>query len=225
MRSSFRSPDEVLVAERIEAPQRPAGKDPFKAAAYGRAMLARLLGLLAAIAALLVLAAPAPATSVAGTNTFTGGSIAAPHDWNEPGNWSQGEVPDGADDAVIPSGRVVYLTTGASGVAKTLDDEGSLTIDGGSVAGGRSLTLGSGTSTIAGTLSVFNGAVLNLGATTNWATGNVGVGGTGGATVNIGAGDVLNVTGDVSSSNWVGGLWDNEGTINRTTATGTVSFN
>ena len=188
-------------------------------------MLARLLGLLAAVAALLVLAAPAPATSVSGTNTFTGGSIAAPHDWNDPGNWSQGEVPDGTDDAVIPSGRVVYLSTGASAAAKTLDDEGALTIDAGGVAGGRSLTLGSGTSTIAGTLSVFNGAVLNLGTTTNWTVGTVGVGGTGGATVNIGAGDVLNVNGDVSSSNWGGGLWNNQGTINRTTATGTASFN
>ena len=185
-------------------------------------MLARLL---AAVAALLVLAAPAPATSVAGTNTFTGGSLAAPHDWNEPGNWSQGEVPDGADDVVIASGRVVYLTSGASGVAKTLDDEGSLTIDGGNVAGGRSLTLGSGTSTVAGTLTVLDGAVLNLGTTTNWTTGNVGVGGTGGATVNIDVGDVLNVTGDVSSSNWVGGLWNNQGTINRTTSSGTASFN
>src|SRR5690349_14465576 len=188
-------------------------------------MLARLLGLLAAAAALLVLAAPAPATSVAGTNTFTGGSIAAPHDWNEPGNWSQGEVPDGADDAVIPSGRVVYLSSGASGSAKTLDDEGALTIDGGNIAGGRSLTLGSGTSTIGGSLSVFNGAVLNLGTTTNWSTGTVGVGGTGGATVNIGVGDVLNVTGDVTSSNWIGGLWSNQGTINRTTSSGTATFN
>src|SRR3954454_19837768 len=159
MRSSFRSPDEVLAAERIEAPQSPAGKDPFKAAAYGRAMLARLLGLLAAMAALLVLAAPAPATSVAGTNTFTGGSIAAPHDWNEPGNWSQGEVPDGDGGAVIASGRVVDLPTGAPAVATPRDAEGSLTIDGGSVAGGRSLTRGSGTATIAGTPSLFNGAV------------------------------------------------------------------
>ncbi len=85
-----------------------------------------------------------------------------------------------ADDVVIPGGKVVYLSTGASGVAKTLDDEGSLTIDGGNVAGGRSLTLGSGTSTIGGTLNVFNGAVLNLGTTTNWTAGTVGVGGTGG---------------------------------------------
>src|SRR3954471_8749961 len=187
-------------------------------------MLTRLLGLLAAVAALLVLAAPAPA-SISGTNTFTGGSIAAPHDWNEPGNWSQGEVPDGADDVVIASGRGVYLPTGPSGGAKTLDDEGSLTVDGGNVAGGRSLTLGTGTSTIGSTLSVFNGAVLNLGTTTNWSAGTVGIGGTRGATVNIGAGDVLNLTGDVGSSNWVGGLWDNQGTINRTTATGTASFN
>src|SRR3954464_1602345 len=115
-------------------------------------MLTRLLGLLAAVAALLVLAGPPPA-SISGRNTFPGGSLAAPHDWNEPGNWSQGEVPDGADDVVIASGRVVYLTSGASGVAKTLDDEGSLTIDGGNVADGRSLTLGGGTSTIAGTLT------------------------------------------------------------------------
>src|SRR3954452_22893933 len=142
-------------------------------------MLARLLGLLAAVAALLVLAAPAPA-SISGTNTFTGGSIAAPHDWNEPGNWSQGEVPDGADDVVIPSGRVVYLSTGPSGVAKTLDDEGSLTVDGGNVAGGRSLSLGTGTSTIGSTLSGVTGAVLNLGTTTNWSAGTVGIGGAGG---------------------------------------------
>src|SRR4029450_8635745 len=135
-----------------------------------------------------------------------------------------GEVPDGADDAVIASGRVVYLTSGASGVAKTLDNEGSLTIDGGNVGGGGAVTLGRGTTTIAGTLPILNGAVLNLGTTTNWTTGNVGVGGTGGATVNIGAGDVLNVTGDVSSSNWVGGLWNNQGMINRTTATGTATF-
>src|SRR5439155_20894625 len=131
-------------------------------------------------------------------------------------------VPDGADDVVIPSGRVVSLSTGASGVAKTLSDAGSLTIDGGGVAGGRSLTLGSGTSTIGSTLAVFNGAVLNLGSTTNWSAGNVGVGGTGGATVNIGTGDVLNVTVDFGVSDWAGRLWNYQSTINRTTATGTA---
>src|SRR5215211_4864045 len=187
-------------------------------------MLARLLGLLAAVAALLVLAAPAPA-SISGTNTFTGGSIATPSDWNEPSNWSQGEIPDATDDVVIPSGKSVSLSTGVSGIAKTLSDAGSLTIDAGSVAGGRSLTLGSGTSTIAGTLNLFNGAVLNLGTTTNWTAGTIGLGGTGGATVNIGAGDVLNITGDVGSSNWYGGLWNNQGTINRTTGTGAASLN
>src|SRR4051794_24737001 len=188
-------------------------------------MLARLLGLIAAVAALVVLAGPASAASVAGTNTFKGGSIASPNDWNEPTNWTQGEVPDGADDVVIPSGMVVSISSGASGTAKTLSDAGSLTIDGGGVAGARSLTLGSGTSAISGNLSVFNGAVLNLGTTTNWSSGTVGIGGTGGATVNIAAGDVFNVTGDVNTSNWVGGLWNNQGTVNRTTATGTATFN
>ena len=183
--------------------------------------LARVLGLLAA----LVVASPASAGTINGTNTFTGASAFDATAWNDSANWSQGEVPDGADDVVIPSGKTVNLVSGANGTAQTLTLAGSLKIDAGSVAGGRALTLGSGTTTLGGILSVFNGAVLNLGTTTNWTTSAVGVGGGGGATVNIPASGVLNVTGDVTASNWGGGLWSNQGTINRTTSTGTANFN
>jgi hypothetical protein len=183
--------------------------------------LARVLGIVAA----LVVAAPASAGTVNGTNTFTGASAFDATNWNDAANWSQGEVPDGADDVVIPSGKTVNLVSGASGTAQTLNLAGSLKIDAGSVAGARSLTLGSGTTTLGGILSVFNGAALNLGTTTNWTTSAVGVGGGGGATVNIPASGVLDVTGDVTASNWGGGLWNNQGTINRTTSSGTASFN
>jgi hypothetical protein len=187
-------------------------------------MIARVVPLIAVLAAVLVLPAAASA-SVSGTNTFTGSSIFNPSDWNDSSNWSQGEVPDGADDVVIPAGKFVSLTSGAVGVAKTLSLAGTLTVDGGGVVDGRSLTLGSGTTTISNSLNVWNGAVLNLGSTTNWTAGAVGLGGTGGGTVNIAADEVVNVIGDLSSPNYGGGLWNNQGTINRTTGTGTASFN
>lgn len=180
---------------------------------------------LAALASLLVLPALASAGNVSGTNTFTGLSMVDSSDWNDPSNWSQNEIPDGADDVVIPSGKTVNLSSGPSGTAQTLSLGGSLKVDGGSVPGGRSLTIVGTTNLATGVLNVWNGAVLNLGTTTNWDGSTVGVGGGGGGTINIGASSVLNITGNVSSSNYAGGLWNNQGTINRTTATGTASIN
>jgi fibronectin-binding autotransporter adhesin len=173
---------------------------------------------------LLLVPASASAGTVNGTNTFTGASVLNPGDWNDAANWSQGEVPDGLDDVVIPVGKVVTLAS-ANGTAQTLSLAGSLTVDGGTIAGGRTLTLGAGTSTINGTMNVWKGAVLNLGATTNWSGGSFGLGGTGGGTVNIPASGVLNVTGDVYSSNFGNGFWNNQGTINRTTSTGAANIN
>ncbi len=90
---------------------------------------------------------------------------------------------------------------------------------------------GSGTTSVGGTttlngsaLYVLDGHTLNLGPTTNWSTGIVGVGGLGDSTVNVGAGDVLNITGDVNSQGAAGGHWNNAGTINRTTTSGTANF-
>ena len=179
---------------------------------------------LAALSILLLIPASASAGSVNGTNTFTGASVMNPSDWNDAANWSQGEVPDGLDDVVIPVGKVVTLA-GANGTAQSLNLAGSLTVNAGGVAGGRTLTLGAGTTTINGTMNVWSGAVLNLGATTNWSGGSFGLGGTGGGTVNIPASGVLNVTGDVYSSNFGNGFWNNQGTINRTTSTGAANIN
>jgi hypothetical protein len=90
--------------------------------------------------------------------------------------------------------------------------------------GGGTTSVAGTTTLSAGNFNVVDGHTLNLGTTTTWSAGVVGVGGSGGATVNIGAGDVLNVSADVSSGNWGGGLWHNQGTINRTTSSGTASF-
>ena len=133
-------------------------------------------------------------------------------------------------------GTLQLDTAGSTGslnaVGGTRSGSGTLTVNGPMSVGSSGVVFkGGGTTTVTGastinasTFNVIDGHTLNLGSTTAWNTGTIGVGGTGGATVNIGAGDTLNVTGDVSSGNWGGGLWNNQGTINRTTSTGAAGF-
>src|SRR4029450_1264592 len=126
----------------------------------------------------------------------------------------------------------------------TIGSTGSITATNGSrtgsgtlsVSGAMSVSLvltldGNGTTSVGGTttrngsaLYVLDGHPLNLGPTTNWSTGIVGVGGLGDPSVNVGAGDVLNITGDVNTQGSAGGHWNNAGTINRTAASGTAHF-
>ena len=60
--------------------------------------------------------------------------------------------------------------------------------------------------------------------TATWSAGNISFN-SGGGTMQIGAGDVLNITGaDLASLNFNGGLWHNAGTVNRTTSATTASI-
>ncbi|HWH43912.1 MAG TPA: G8 domain-containing protein, partial [Thermoleophilaceae bacterium] len=171
--------------------------------------LTRLVAVAAALVAWLAMAAEASAA----TNTFQG-----PGDqWNAAGNWSQASVPDATDDVVIPSSRAVVLDTTA-GEANSLDLDGQLHVS------GTSLTLGAGTSSIGGSLQITGGGTVALSAVTTWSGGGISFGG-GGGTLHVGAGDVLGITGaDLVSLNFGGGLWRNDGTVNRTTSATTAQI-
>ena len=42
------------------------------------------------------------------TSTWLGGTPGLPTDWNYPGNWREGRVPDEFDQVIIPSERLYY---------------------------------------------------------------------------------------------------------------------
>ena len=129
------------------------------------------LGLAALILTLAVGAAPAQAVD----NQFTG---ATNGDWNTATNWSQGYVPLATEDVKIDvdSKNPTLSGAGADGVAKSIAvaaNTNRLFID------GRTLTVGSGTSSIAGpVVQVLGGGKLHLGGPTTWSAGNWQVDGT-----------------------------------------------
>jgi hypothetical protein len=183
-------------------------------ASNGQRLRGRETRLVAVLVVMTAFAMGAPAR--AADNLFNG---TVSSDWNTAANWSLGKVPTELDDVVIPSGKSATLSSGTDGVASSFTLDGSLTVD------GRTLTAGAGSSSIASSLTVKNGSTLNLGATTTWSSGSI-IFGTGTNRINIDAGDVLDITGDVTAGGGDGtNLWRNEGTLNRTTSTGTASIN
>src|SRR6185437_1338949 len=91
----------------------------------------RLLHAGVALGAMLLLAG-APGTSAhAGTITWNGTTNA---DWNTNGNWSSGAKPTSTDDVTLPlsptGGRQPSITGTPNGAAKSVIDNGTLTISG-----------------------------------------------------------------------------------------------
>ena len=154
-----------------------------------------------AVAALMILAL-APAAAQAATKTF---DQSTNNDWNTAANWSQNSVPDATDDVEIPASTAAVLSSGADGVANSIDLDGQLF-----VTGGRTLTVGTGNSSFAGlALTVDGGGTLRLNGTTTWSAGNWTIGGgspSGGTVENAGT---LDITGDVSASDLGNGQFHN----------------
>ena len=176
------------------------------------------LGLAAVTLMLLVAAAPAQA---AVTNTFSplGDGV-----WNTAGNWSQGHVPIAGEDVVLA--RSATLDAGANGVANSISIPvgTGLTLD-----NGKTLTIGTGTSSIAAGVGLYGGSTLTLNGTTTWSAGFIAFGGSAVASlVNAGS---LNVTGAdpalIHNVCCSAGLIHNTstGTITRTSGTGDIAMN
>src|SRR5215212_4176401 len=176
-----------------------------------------LLALLTAAVALVTLVL-APAAAQAATNTFQGPG----NDWNTPANWSQASVPDSTDDVIIPSNKSVALSTAPNGVANSIAHSGSSLL----ISGGRTLTVGTGASAFAGTVTVAQQAKIRLNGTTTWSAGTWqfdSIAPVGGTIENAGT---LNITGNVSTTNFGGGQMRNlaGATVNRTTSSGTATL-
>ena len=143
--------------------------------------------------------------------------------WNVADNWSGcgGVVPTAADDVTSLAGQNPSLTTGANGVANSISFGNTNNFR---VGGGKTMTVGAGTSSIViSQLIVDGGATLRLNGTTNWSAGAwfTGDAGTPGTIENAGT---LNLIGDVNSFSASAGLLHNlaGATVNRTTSAGTA---
>jgi Ca2+-binding RTX toxin-like protein len=181
---------------------------------------ARVAAVLSLVLAGLVLA---PAAAQAATNTFLGASS---QDWNTASNWSQGSVPDPTDDVAIPLNRHAVLDGGADSSINSIDLDGTAVVQ-----GTRTLTVGTGTSSIDNNLTIRDqGSKLRLNGTTNHNAGQVSAGSTGstatagGIVENAGT---LSITGDVIIADGFGGQGLRNlpsATINRTSSAGTATI-
>src|SRR4051794_2670705 len=111
--------------------------------------------LIAGLAVLVLFLALGAAPALAVDNSFTTGT-----DWNTGTNWSLGHVPLATEDVKIITGGVnpTLSNSGANGVAKsvTIGASNSLIVD------NRTLSVGTGTSSIAGSIQIRSGGIVAL---------------------------------------------------------------
>jgi len=177
-----------------------------------RTIAARVVGLLAALAARFLLL-PAGASASVCTNTWTGGSEGA---WQTAGNWSAGHTPTSSDVACIGSGTTVKVGEGTN-QASVLEDEGTLVIREASLelvdvleaSSVKSLTMEYGA-------KLTGAATLDLSGTLSW-TGESKMSGTGSTVLGSGATGTIETTAHLSSRTLV-----NEGTL--TLASGSLGM-
>ena len=169
----------------------------------------RLLLIGAVLATLLLLPAPA----FAATTTFNG---ALNNDWNTPGNWSDG-VPTSDDDVVIPNGKFVTLATGADGVANSV----ASTAASPSTSAPHDRRRGIDPRRRAARSPA---AHVALGATTTWSAGQHQLQRRWRDDADRGRRRAEHHGASVASLNFNGGLWQNAGTVNRTTSATNVSI-
>ena len=124
------------------------------------------LGVVVAVVALVAGAAPASAVE----NDFTG---ATNSDWNTASNWSlatdstQHHVPTSGEDVKITVFSGAVLDTGADASVNSLTtSSGPVTVQ-----GGRTLTVGSGSSSLTNTVKVLNSSKVHFGGPTTWNSG------------------------------------------------------
>jgi hypothetical protein len=113
---------------------------------------------LVAVLAVLVLAVGADA-ALAVDNTFNGTTNS---DWNTGTNWSQGHAPLSSEDVLITvSGKNPSLSTDGQAKSITTANSNNLTVT------GHTLTVGSGTSALDGTLLIGSGGIVSLAGATS----------------------------------------------------------
>jgi fibronectin-binding autotransporter adhesin len=125
------------------------------------------------------------------TNDFIGGTAGSPNDWNTSTNWSQGHVPLSTEDVTIQTANAV-LSSGSDGVAKSISVASGRTL---SVTSSKTLTVGTGTSSLDGTLSI-DTATVTLNGPTSWSGGTNTISIFSAATLNINSS--FSITGDGS---------------------------
>ncbi|HET9529318.1 MAG TPA: HYR domain-containing protein, partial [Blastocatellia bacterium] len=126
--------------------------------------------------------------------------------WQNQLNWSGDQLPGAGDNACIPSAFTVTLSSGAQSIAGLMND-GTLIISGGDL-------LISAAST-SNNLTINSGSMLSIGDTFA-VSGNMTIAGgnvTGGGTLAINSGAVLNIT---SGASFIGVTVNNSGTTNWT---------
>ena len=128
-------------------------------------MRGRWLGLAFVVCVLTSGAGATPALA-ATTNNFIGGTNS--NSWNTAANWSQGHVPLATEDVTITTADPTLSSTlgGSDGVANSISISSgrTLTID------AKNLTVGTGTSSLAGHVAISNGT-LTLNGDTTWSGG------------------------------------------------------
>ncbi len=173
----------------------------------------------ATIVVVTALLGAAPAQAVTNTLLVGGDGV-----WNTPGNWSQGHVPTATEDVVLA--RSATLTADANGFANSISIPASTGL---TLNNAKSLTVGSGSSSIASGVNLFGGAILRLNGPTTWSAGAFGFGGAGvgtlenaGALSVTGAGPLLSHTACCD----VGRVHNTStGTMTRSSGTGDIAMN
>ncbi|MEA2126604.1 MAG: large repetitive protein, partial [Solirubrobacteraceae bacterium] len=179
----------------------------------------RALTRIVLVAAFALLFAAPPALAV--DNTFTG---AVNGNWNTAGNWSLNHAPDGTEDAKLNAAAT--LDTGADAAVKSITVNAAAGL---TVSGGKQLTVGVGSSSIAAGVTLRDGAVLTLNGPTTWSAGSIGFGGT--SVASLENNGVLTVTGASPIALhtvccMAGFIHNNVGaTINRSSGTGDFQLN